>query len=269
MTADPSWITEEVDADQPSIARLYDYLLGGTHNVESDRKLAREAMRAAPGLLKLVRENRSFLRRAVRHAVDAGIDQFLDLGSGIPTRGSVHQTAQALNPEARVAYVDIDPVAVAHGRRLLADNDRATAVQGSLLEPEAVFDSPEIRSVIDFDRPVALLFLSVLHFFSDDKVLPALKVYRDKVAPGSHLVFSVATNAENDDAADMVRSIYADAWADCVMRSRDEAALLLGDFTVLPPGIVFPVYWESGIPLGTETNPVHHNYFVGVGRKPE
>lgn len=269
MTVNPSWVTEEVDTDRPSIARLYDYLLGGTHNLESDRKVAREAMRAAPGLLKLVRENRDFLRRAVRHAVDAGIDQFLDLGSGIPTRGSVHQTAQAINPEAKVVYVDIDPVAVGHGRELLADNPNATSVQGSLLEPGAVFDSPEVNALIDFDRPVALLFLSVLHFFPDEQVLPALETYRDKAAPGSHLVFSVATNAVNDDAANMVRGIYADAWTDCVMRSQEQASALLGDFDVVEPGVVFPVYWQTGTSLDTETAPVHHNYFVGVGRKPE
>ncbi|MFE2979039.1 SAM-dependent methyltransferase [Streptomyces sp. NPDC059258] len=269
MSANPSWVTEDVDADRPSIARLYDYLLGGTHNLESDRKVAREAMRAAPGLLKLVRENRDFLRRAVRDAVDAGIDQFLDLGSGIPTRGSVHQTAQAINPEARVVYVDIDPVAVGHGRELLADNAYATSVQGSLLDPRSILDSPEVRNVIDVDRPVALLFLSVLHFFPDAAVLPALEVYRDEVAPGSRLVFSVATDAENDAAADLVRGIYADTWTDCVMRSREEARSLLGDFEVLEPGVVFPVYWRTGISPDTPTDPVHHNYFVGVGQKPE
>ena len=159
----PAWAPQEVDIDRPSAARVYDYYLGGSHNFAVDREMARQAIADWPDLPQIMQGNRAFLRRAVRHCLAQGIDQFLDVGSGIPTAGNVHEVAQAENPAARVAYVDIDPVAVAHSRALLGDDPRTGVVHADFLDVDAVLDDPAARSVLDLDRPVALLVVALLH----------------------------------------------------------------------------------------------------------
>jgi O-methyltransferase involved in polyketide biosynthesis len=266
--ARPEWVTDDVDVERPSIARLYDYLLGGTHNLPPDRELGRKAIKAAPGIVLLIRENRKFLRRAVRYALEQGIDQFLDLGSGIPTRGSVHETAQAVNPDARVVYVDIDPTAVAHGRHLLAGNPNATSVQGDLLDPAGVVANPDIRELIDPSRPIALLVLSVLHFFPDERVRPALAAHREHLAPGSLFITSTATGEANAGSAAAVSDLYSQEFAAFELRSREQVGALFGDFTLVEPGIVFPTQWRPEQPEDVGETPERYSYLVGVGRKP-
>ena len=131
----PSWAPTEVDVTRPSVARVYDYYLGGSHNFECDRVFAREVLRVYPGLTAITRDNRDFMRRAVLHLCSLGIDQFLDLGSGIPTAGNVHEVAQTVNPRARVVYVDHDPVAITHSRQLLAGTEGVVAISDDLREP--------------------------------------------------------------------------------------------------------------------------------------
>lgn len=164
----PSWAPEGIDLDRPSASRVYDYFVGGMHNFEIDRTLARQIESFTPNVAETMRANRDLLRRCVRHLVDAGITQFLDLGSGIPTVGNVHEVAQARNPQARVVYVDIDPVAVAHSRAILDGNPHATVVQADVAEPDTILNDPLVREVLDFDRPIAVLLLGVLHFVPDE-----------------------------------------------------------------------------------------------------
>ena len=264
MTTQPGWLTADANVDEPSIARLYDYLLGGTHNLEIDRVLARKVLKAAPGVVLLMRENRKFLRRMVRHAVESGVTQFLDIGSGIPTRGSVHETAQAIDPDVRIAYVDIDHVAVAHGRHLLADNPNATSVRASFLEPEAILGDPEITALIDFDRPVAVLVLNILHFFADDQAGPALAGYRDAMAPGSLLAISAGIGTS--PLATAIGEVYQNDHQEFVVRDRDGVRALFGGYELVEPGLVFPPQWRPEGKVGP--NPERYSSLVGVGRKP-
>jgi O-methyltransferase involved in polyketide biosynthesis len=265
MTAEPSWLTADANVDEPSIARLYDYLLGGTHNLEIDRKLARKVLAAAPGVVLLMRENRKFLRRMVRHAVESGVDQFLDIGAGIPTRGSVHETAQSINPNVRIAYIDVDHVAIAHGAALLADNPNATSVLASFLDPKSVLDNSHITALIDLNRPVAVLILNLIHFFSDDKVLPALAEFRDRVAPGSLLAISTATGT--NDLANAISDIYLEEYGDFAVRTREQILALFGDFELLEPGLVFPTQWRPERNKDVGAHPERYSSVVGVARK--
>jgi SAM-dependent methyltransferase len=267
MAEASAWVTPEVDTERPSIARLYDYLLGGTHNLEPDRQLGRQAMRAAPGLVLLIRESRKFLRRSVRYSLEQGIDQFLDLGSGIPTRGSVHETVAPLNPAARIVYVDRDPVAVAHGNELLAGNPNAASVQANLLDPDEVLNTETVGSLLDFSRPVAVLALCVLQFFSDSEVLPALERYRERLAPGSLLIISTATDEGDDGSSDRVGTLYAQEFGDFALRSHDQMRALFGDFEMVEPGVTFPTQWHPDKPSDVGAHPERYTYLVGVGRK--
>jgi len=153
----PDWAPKGVDVDKASAARLYDYFLGGSYNFEVDRELGRKLGEAAPGVYEFTRLNRSFLRRAVRYLCERGIDQFLDIGSGIPTAGNVHEIAQHAAPGSRVVYVDYEGVAVAHSKLLLAGNADAVVLQRDVTRPDDVLDAEETRSLIDFSRPVGVL----------------------------------------------------------------------------------------------------------------
>src|SRR5687768_6938834 len=184
-------MADEVDLTRPSAARVYDYYLGGAHNFAVDRQMAEQAIGLWPDLPLIMQANRAFLRRAVRFCVDAGIRQFLDLGSGIPTAGNVHEVAQSAAPDARVAYVDSDPVAVAYSRTILAENPLTVAVQADLRQPEQVLDHPEVRSLLNFDEPIAVMMVAVLHFVSDsDDPAAIIAGYREVMAPGSFLTIS-------------------------------------------------------------------------------
>jgi O-methyltransferase involved in polyketide biosynthesis len=268
MTGTHTWVTDEVDADKPSIARQYDYLLGGRHNLPTDRELARKVLKAAPGIVVLIRENRKFLRRAVRYALDQGIDQFLDLGAGIPSRGSVHEIVYAVNPEARIVYVDRDPVAVATAWELLADTPNATSVRADVLDVDATLADPQLQCLIDFTRPVALLLMSVLQFFPDEQVLPALDAYRARLAPGSLLAITTATGEGDDGAASTVSGLYADEFTTFQLRTREQTAALFGDFDIVEPGVVFSPHWRPDTP-GTGSGGQHYSSLVGVARKPD
>src|SRR3990170_2343726 len=141
----PAWAPRSIDISVPSVSRMYDYYLGGSHNFEVDREAARRAMEFMPGLPKIMQANRAFMRRAVRYAADQGISQFLDIGSGIPTFGNVHEVARAARPGARVVYVDHDPVAVAHSQAVLEGEDDAGVVAADLLKPQEILRSPEVE----------------------------------------------------------------------------------------------------------------------------
>src|SRR3954452_21918503 len=166
----PSWVPAEVDLSRPSAARVYDYYLGGSHNLEVDRRMAREAISLWPDLPEIMQANRAFLRRAVSYLAGQGITQFLDIGSGIPTVGNVHEVAQRATPAARVVYVDIDPVAVAHSTAILGDNPGAVVIQGDVCQPERILADPQVQRLLDLQQPLVILLMALLHFVADDAV---------------------------------------------------------------------------------------------------
>src|SRR5262245_31524913 len=185
------WAPEGIDTDRPSAARIYDYWLGGSHNFAIDREVARAVTELVPDTARIMQANRAFLRRAVLFLIDQGIRQFLDIGSGIPTLGNVHEVAQKHAPESRVVYVDIDPVAVAHSRHILAGDERTVVIQEDLRRPERILDHPDVCGLIDFNEPVGLLLVAVVHFVPDsDDPAGVIGRLRDALAPSSYLVLS-------------------------------------------------------------------------------
>jgi hypothetical protein len=241
----PSWAPTGVDINQPSVARVYDFFLGGSHNFEADRAFAAEVMTHNPIMPWVIRENRAFLRRVVRYLVEQGIDQFIDLGAGIPTVGSVHAVAAELNPDARIIYVDHDPVAIAHSRAILEGNRQAAVYAGDLQDPTAVLDSPEFRSMIDVTRPVALMFISVLHFIADDDTAnTVVSGWRERLSGGGFLALSHASADQSSESANRTRSMYNESVAPMAMRTRDGVTALFGGLELVDPGVVPIPLWR-------------------------
>jgi hypothetical protein len=265
----PQWAPAGIDIDQPSVARIYDYNLGGSHNFASDRAAAEQLNRAMPGLPAANRANRSFLRRAVQALTEAGITQFLDLGSGIPTAGNVHDVARRHAPDARVVYVDIDPVAVAHGEAILAGDAGSVVLRGDLREADRLLADPSVTDLLDFDQPIAVLMVAVLHFVPDEADPAGLiGYYRDATVPGSYLVVSHGT-AEGDagqDARATVRTA-ADNRIAITLRGRDEVAGLFRRYELVPPGIVYTPQWrpEAGAPDAFDADPSRSATLAAVG----
>ncbi|MFE9396631.1 SAM-dependent methyltransferase [Streptomyces flavidovirens] len=266
----PAWAPQGIDLTVPSVSRIYDFYLGGSHNFEADREAARKAMEFMPGLPKIMQANRAFMRRAVRFASDEGITQFLDIGSGIPTFGNVHEVAQAANPEARVAYVDHDPVAVAHSRAVLAGNDRAGIAAADLRKPHDILSSPVVGGLIDFDRPVALLLVAVLHFIEDaDDPRCAVDTLRDALAPGSLVILTHASYEGvplPEERVGGTVEVYKSIKNPLVMRTREEVARFFEGYEMVEPGLVPLAEWRPETPLSQE-DPFAFSGFAGVGRK--
>lgn len=238
----------DVDVSTPSPARIYDYWLGGSHNFAADREVGRRAAAAMPTLPAAIRANRAFLRRIVHHLVtEEGVDQFLDLGSGVPTVGNVHEVAQAANPDVKVVYVDIEPVAVAHGRRMLADNDRATVIRADLRQPEDLLARTELTDVLDLSRPLAVLMIAVLHFLPDaDRPRDVVRDYREQIVPGSFIALSHAADDEAlpTEQATMVEDYQKSTEVPFVHRGPDVLADWLHGMELVPPGIVLTNQWR-------------------------
>jgi hypothetical protein len=264
---DTGLVPEGVETDRPSVARLYDYFLGGHHNFAADRELARRLLQAEPHARYIVAENRAFLGRAVRFLLDAGIRQFLDLGSGIPTQENVHEIAQRGDPAARVAYVDNDPVAVAHSRQILSSNPLATAIKADLRHPDAVLSHPDVTALIDFSQPVGLLMVTVLHFVPDsDDPSGVVRRFASRLAPGSFLVISHATDEAAPAAAAQVKDLYKSTTATAHTRTATEIMRFFDGFDVVPPGLVYLPLWRPD--GGTPEHPERAWFYAGVGRKP-
>lgn len=269
MVDRPSWAPADVDLSRPSVARVYDYYLGGSHNFESDREFAQRVLAVLPDMPKLAQENRDFLRRAVLHLVELGVDQFLDLGSGIPTVGNVHEVAQGADPQARVVYVDHDPVAVAHSEELLAGNDRAAVITGDLRKPAAVLADAVRWGQLDLDRPVAVLLVSVLHFVADDQHPAAIIAeYMAAMAPGSAVVISHASTDGQRGAADL-QDVYNQSRSPnpMRMRSREEVTALFGGLPLLDPGVVRMPQWRPDSPEDEYPDVETYPGFAGVARR--
>ncbi|MFD4833952.1 SAM-dependent methyltransferase [Streptomyces uncialis] len=260
---------EGIDTSRASAARMYDYYLGGTHHLPADVELARQVVELLPETPLIMRANRAFLQRAVRYCAGAGIRQFLDIGSGIPTQGPVHEVARATDPGIKVVYVDNDDAAALHAAELLADDPLSEAVQGDLRDVDGVLGHPGVRRLIDFDEPVALLFLSVLQFIPDEDDPRALVArYRDALAPGSHLALSHATDEGLTAQAPGITEIYSRSANPIRYRSRDFVLGLFDGFDLVRPGLAKLMEWRpDGTPEERELAARVHGA-AGVGVKP-
>ncbi|MER7053930.1 MULTISPECIES: SAM-dependent methyltransferase [unclassified Streptomyces] len=265
----PAWAPRSIDISVPSVSRIYDFYLGGSHNFEVDREAARKAMEFMPGLPKIMQANRAFMRRAVRFAADEGIDQFLDIGSGIPTFGSVHEVAGRGRPGARVVYVDHDPVAVAHSEAVLAGDDDADVVAADLLKPREILSSPQVERLIDLNRPVALLLVAILHFVEDaDDPYTAVAELSEALAPGSLLVLTHASYEGIPLPAERATGavdVYKDIRNPLIMRSREEIARFFEGYDMVEPGLVPMPRWRPE-EAPEEADPYAFSGFAGVGR---
>jgi SAM-dependent methyltransferase len=263
----PDGLPAEIDLSRPSAARVYDYFLGGAHNFEIDRQLAAQIAAMTPNLPATMRAGREFLRRAVRALLAAGIDQFLDIGSGIPTVGNVHEVAQAANPKARVVYVDIDPVAVAHSRELLAGNDLTGVIHADLREPQRILAEARALNLLDLDRPVGILLAGVVHFIPDaDRPGDILAALRDAAAPGSHLVISHSTFEDQPQEMLDAQRLSARTATEITLRSRAEITGFFGDWTLLEPGVVHMELWRPDVPSDVDAGAQRFGAFGGVAR---
>ncbi|WP_210592101.1 SAM-dependent methyltransferase [Streptomyces sp. GESEQ-35] len=265
----PAWAPRGIDISVPSVSRIYDFYLGGSHNFEIDREAARRAMEFMPGLPKIMQANRAFMRRAVRFALDEGITQFLDIGSGIPTFGNVHEVAQAASPGAQVVYVDHDPVAVAHGQAVLEGNTGTGVVAADLRKPQEILAAAEVQRLIDLNRPVALLLVAILHFVEDeDDPYGAVAELRDALPPGSLLILTHASYEGiplPPERAEGTVGVYKDIRNPLIMRSRDEIARFFEGYDMVEPGLVPMPRWRPDTAPEDE-DPYAFSGFAGVGR---
>jgi S-adenosyl methyltransferase len=267
--------TTKVNTGVPNPARIYDYLLDGKDNFPADRDVAEQLLAIAPVARDVVEDNRAFLRRAVRFlAGEAGIRQFIDLGSGLPTQGNVHEIAQAVAPDARVVYVDNDAMVVTHSRALLA-GDNTAAIRADLREPDVLLGHAELRELIDFDQPIALLLMAILHFFDDDEdPFGIVARFRDALPAGSYLAISHGTR-DIPDRSDLspaamaemgakVERLYQLTTASLVTRTRGQVERFFAGFDLLDPGVVEIQLWR---PDG-EGSKLPGGFYGGVGHKP-
>ena len=262
------WAEAGVDPTKPNIARVYDYWLGGHHNLVADRELAEAMATLDPWIPAACKANRAFLGRAVQFLAAHGIRQFLDIGSGIPTAGNVHEVARSAVPEARVVYVDRDPVAVAMGRKLLTGNDRAAVVQADVRDVDAILADPAVGRLIDFSEPVAIMLVAILHFVLDaDEPYRIVQRLRDTAAPGSYLVVSHATSQDNEALAAAAERIYNSRAADGQARSREQIAGFFGSWELAEPGLVYAPQWRPGSPDDVPGHPEKYWFLAGVARK--
>jgi len=261
----PNWIPAEVDIDTPSVARVYDYFLGGSHNFAADRTFADRMIAAVPSTGWVVRENRAFLGRAVRYIGGQGVDQFVDIGSGIPTVGNVHEVAAAVIAAPRVAYVDNDPVAIAHSRAILAGNPCCAVVGADMLDSTPVLRRPEVCDLIDLTRPVGVLLAAVLHFVTDDEVAQNLvdRLVAD-LAPGSYIAISHATAEQTGEEAGEVQDLYTKAVANLALRSHAQVTRLFDGLSVIEPGVVQIPHWRPD--PGVEIVGTPYPGYAGIGR---
>jgi S-adenosyl methyltransferase len=241
-------IPPEIDTSTPHSARMYDYFLDGKDNFAADRDIAGQALQAWPAMKTAARENRAFLGRAVRYlAAEAGITQFLDIGSGLPGVGNVHEVAQEVNPAARVVYVDNDPIVLAHGRALLMSKPegRSVYIEADIREPEKILSDPVTRETLDFTKPVALMLVSVLHFFTDDdQVRQIVKPLVEALPPGSYVVASHATSEFAPATVEAGRA-YTRGGVDVIGRDHDVFAdLVFRGLTLVPPGVAVVSEWR-------------------------
>ena len=262
------WIPESIDIGRPSTARMYDYVLGGGHNLEADRVLVDKMLAIQPEIRRYAIMNRAFLRRAVLFMMDHGVRQFLDLGSGIPTVGNVHEIAQAADPESRVVYVDIEPVAVAHSRMILEDNDRAVMVHADITEPDMVLHDPQTRQILDFTKPVGLLAVTVGHHIGPERdPVGVFGRYGDAVVPGSYLAMTHSSQDFPANRNQQTDNLMKQSHINISLRTRAEILEFFKGFDLVPPGLVSTSQWHPDRPEDAALDPAEDGMYAGVARR--
>jgi hypothetical protein len=270
-------MTPNRPAKPATAARIYDYFLGGTHNFPADREAAETIIKMFPATRMAAQVNRAFLRRAVRFLCAQGVTQFLDVGSGIPTEGNVHEIAQDAAPETRVVYVDIDPVAVAEGQEMLERNEFAVAIQGDAREPGSIVEHPIVRKMLDFERPVAVLMAALLHFVTDDDEAKAIVRQMLGVLPSgsylvvSHVVDETAPDYVQSEDVRRVHDVYRKRTASILrLRTRAEVEEFFEGLELIEPGVVWLSDWrqEPGDPIPADDDVAYYVTAGGVGKKP-
>jgi S-adenosyl methyltransferase len=262
----------DIDTSRPHPARMYDYYLGGKNHFAADRAVADRALASWPAGRVGLRENRRFLGRAVRYlAAEAGVRQFLDIGSGLPTTNNVHEIAQSVDPSCRVVYVDNDSMVLAHARALLtsAPEGRTAYIQADLKSPLDILASPVTRSVLDFTKPVALMLVAVLHFLQEeDKPEAVLAALLDALPSGSYLAASHMTLEHDPEGVGGGQRAYREAGLPMQARDADEfASIAFSGLELVPPGVVLVSEWrpDSHAP---RPSPAEVSCYGGVARKP-
>ena len=260
----------EIDTSRPHAARTYDYYLGGKNHFAADREAADRGLAAFPSMRTAARENRAFLGRAVRYlAAEAGIRQFLDIGTGLPTTGNVHEVAQGVASSSRVVYVDNDPLVLAHARALLTSvpEGRTAYIHADLRQPDKILIHPVTRDVLDFTQPVALMLVAILHFIPDeDKPAEIVATLLDALPPGSYLVASHGTAEHDPSAAAGARAARAAGIPLHLRDSGDFARLAFSGLELVPPGVVLVSEWRPER-TGPRPTPAEVNWYGGVARK--
>ncbi|MEV6633750.1 SAM-dependent methyltransferase [Actinoplanes sp. NPDC051470] len=264
-----------IDVTRPSVARVYDFMVGGKDHFAVDRMAAQQALAIMPDAQEAGRACRAFLRRAVRYlAAEAGIRQFLDIGSGLPTQTNVHQVAYEVDPTAHVVYVDNDPMVLVHGRALLADEPNTTVIEADIRTPEKVLEHPVVRQCLDFTEPIGLLLLSILHHVHDTEDPGRIAAtLRDALPAGSHLALIHFWDPadEHPEISEKVREaehVFNTTMGTGRWRRRDEIQAYFGDFEMVEPGLVPPVEWRPGDEAPVDQKDTYYSMIGGVARKP-
>lgn len=266
-----TWAPDEILPDRPNAARIYDYYLGGYHNFEVDRLAADRLAETNPDVRLSSWVNRAFLRRCVQFLVGQGIDQFLDIGSGIPTVGNVHEIVQAADPSARVVYVDVDPVAVAHSQAMLRDNPHAVAIRADARQPDQILDHAEVRRLLDWSRPAAVLFVAVLHLLpDDDQAYHTVVTLRDVLAAGSYVAVS---HPSYEDAPptlmEQINELTEASASHYQYRALAKIRRFFDGLDLIEPGLVHTPLWRPESPQDLLVDEPRRAFcFAGVGLKP-
>jgi hypothetical protein len=269
MTMQPSWVPPGIDTGKANVARVYDWWLGGDHNFRADQDAARAMIAVEPNARAIARANRAFLGRAVRFlAAAAGVRQFLDIGSGIPTQNNVHQVAQDVASGTRVVYADVDDVAVAHSKLILDGSADAAVIQADLRDPASILADPETQLLLDFTRPIAVLLVAVLHFIADaDRPEQIVATLRDALPPGSYLVVSHACSDPSPDLLSAFEAVYKNkVAAQGRARTSAEITRFFDGFTLIDPGLVWVPQWRPDQPQDVPDHPEKYWFLGGVGQ---
>jgi S-adenosyl methyltransferase len=267
----PTWTLGELPLDKPNPARMYDYFLGGHHNFAIDRRAAEQLIAIYPDTQMAARAHRAFLRRAVSFLSSQGIDQFLDIGSGIPTLGNVHEIAQRGNPATHVVYVDSDLIAVAHSSAILKDVPNTVVIQADARQTAQLLAHPEIQRLLDFSRPVAILLFTLLHFITDDsEAHQTVRSLSDILIPGSYLALSHAANEHVPrEMQQQGEQVYARSNNPLKIRTRAQIQAYFDGFELLAPGLVYVPSWHPEEPDDIfREQPERSHVFGGIARKP-
>lgn len=260
-----------IDTETPAISRVYDFLLGGKHHYDVDRIASNAMIQAVPETKLLASANRAFVRRSVQYLVgEAGIRQFLDIGSGLPATGNVHEVAEELNPDVRVVYVDKDPIVLAYGRALLSKNDNTSVVTADLRDPDAIFAEPEVKRLLDTSEPFAILLGGVMmHLEQHEDPEGVAAKLRDRLPSGGYLMHSGCSDPGDDPRAPELNRIFEQfQMGSRCFPTYDEQIRYFDGLELIEPGFVPANQWRAGLDFPDPDNPAHPMVAGGVARKP-